>query len=87
MASKRNGTVYVGVTSELKQRAFKHKNRAYGSFTKKYTIDKLVYFEETNSIEEAIKREKQIKKWNRQWKLCLIENFNPKWKDLYDDID
>ncbi|MDO8507120.1 MAG: GIY-YIG nuclease family protein [bacterium] len=82
MASDRNGTLYIGVTSNLIGRAFEHKNGAYGGFTAKYKVDKLVYFEETTSIEEAITKEKQLKKWNRQWKMRLIEDFNPKWEDL-----
>ncbi len=87
MASDRNGTLYTGVTKDLKKRAYEHKNDLIEGFTKKYKCHNLVYFKETNSIEEAIKREKQIKKWNRQWKMKLIEDFNPKWKDLYDNID
>jgi len=86
MASKRNGTLYIGVTNNLKKRVFEHKNGMYDSFTKKHKVDKLVYFEETSDIESAIQREKQLKKWNRQWKMRLIEDFNPKWKDLYDEI-
>ncbi len=87
MASQKNGTLYIGITSELKARAFKHKQGAYGGFTKKYHVTKLVYFEETGNAEEAIKREKQLKKWNRQWKVRLIEDSNPEWKDLYNEID
>jgi len=85
MASGRNGTLYVGITSDLKKRVYEHKNDLLKGFTKKYKCHKLVYFEETNSIEEAIKREKQIKKCNRQWRMRLIENSNPKWEDLYDN--
>jgi len=87
MASDRNGTLYIGVTSDLEKRVYEHKHKLAEGFTKKYKCHNLVYFEETNSIEEAIKREKQIKKWNRQWKMRLIENFNPKWEDLYNNID
>jgi len=87
MASDRNGTLYIGVTSNLKKRAYEHSNSLTEGFTKKYKCHKLVYFEETTDIEEAIKREKQIKRWNRQWKMRLIENFNPKWAGLSDNID
>jgi len=81
-----NKVLYIGVTSNLKKRIFEHKEKLAKGFTEKYNVDKLVYFEETNSIEEAIKREKQMKKWNRGWKLNLINGFNPKWKDLYNEI-
>lgn len=87
MASNRNGTLYIGVTSKLRERIFKHKNGTFDGFTKKYKVDRLVYFDVTNSIEEAIKKEKQIKKWNRQWKMRLIEDLNPKWEDLYKNLD
>jgi putative endonuclease len=82
LASDRNGTLYVGVTSDLRRRVFEHRNKIVEGFTKKYDISKLVYFDQTNDIESAIKREKQIKKWNRAWKLRLIEEQNPEWKDL-----
>ena len=83
LANKRNGTLYIGVTSNLVKRVYEHKNNIIDGFTKKYSIHKLVYYEITDDIESAIRREKQLKKWNRKWKLHLIENSNPKWIDLY----
>jgi putative endonuclease len=83
LASQRNGTLYIGVTSDLLKRVWKHKNKQVDGFTKKYDIDKLVYYEQTESIISALEREKQLKKWNRSWKLKLIEKNNPKWQDLY----
>ncbi len=82
MASKRNGTLYTGVTGNLQKRVYEHKNHVMKGFTEKYNVHMLVWYEMTNSIESAIKREKQIKKWNRKWKLELIEEKNPLWKDL-----
>ena len=86
MASKRNGTIYIGVTSDLIHRVWQHKNNEIEGFTKKYKVHKLVYFEQHNNIRSAIEREKQIKKWIRKWKLDLIENKNSEWKDLYGEI-
>ena len=86
MASKKNGTIYIGVTSDLPKRVYEHKNDLAEGFTKKYQVHNLVYFEKTQDIESAIKREKQLKKWNRKWKLDLIEENNPKWNDLYEEI-
>ena len=83
LANKRNGTLYIGVTSNLVKRVYEHKNNIIDGFTKKYSIHKLVYYEITDDIESAIRREKQLKKWNRKWKMNLIENSNPKWIDLY----
>jgi len=83
LANKRNGTLYIGVTSNLVKRVYEHKNNIVDGFTKKYSIHKLVYYEITDDIESAIRREKQLKKWNRKWKINLIENSNPKWIDLY----
>ena len=85
LVSKRNGTLYVGVTSNLKKRIYEHKNKLIEGFTKKYNVDKLVYYEETNDVNIAIKREKQLKKWNRKWKIELIEKSNPNWNDLAKD--
>ena len=82
LASKRNGTLYIGVTNNLEKRIYEHKNGLIDGFTKKYGVNQLVFFEETSNIKSAIQREKQLKKWNRQWKLKLIENANPKWMDL-----
>ena len=83
LANKRNGTLYIGVTSNLVKRVYEHKNNIIEGFTKKYNIQKLVYYEITDDIESAIRREKQLKKWNRKWKINLIENSNPEWRDLY----
>lgn len=86
MANKRNGTIYIGVTNNLSNRVWQHKQNVIESFTKKYSIHRLIYFEQHGSIHLAIEREKQIKKWRRQWKLELIERANPGWSDLYDSI-
>jgi putative endonuclease len=86
LASKRNGTLYIGFTSNLIQRIYQHKNNLVEGFTKKYNIHKLVYYEETSNVFSALEKEKQLKKWNRKWKLELIEKNNPEWKDLYDLI-
>jgi putative endonuclease len=83
LASKRNGTLYVGVTSNLAKRIYEHKHKLIGGFTKKYNVDRLVYYETTQDVESAILREKRLKKWKRQWKVELIERKNPNWKDLY----
>ena len=77
LANKRNGTLYIGVTSNLIKRVYEHKKNLVDGFTKKYNIHKLAYYEITNDIESAIEREKQLKKWNRKWKLKLIEKSNP----------
>ncbi|MFO0389069.1 MAG: GIY-YIG nuclease family protein [Alphaproteobacteria bacterium] len=86
MASGKNGTLYIGVTSNLAKRVYEHRNGLVDGFTKKYGIKTLVYFEQTNDVEAAILREKQMKKWNREWKLELIEKMNPEWNDLYEEI-
>lgn len=86
MFNKRNGTLYVGVTSDLVKRVYEHKNKYVEGFSKKYGTDKLGYYEVTDSILSAIEREKFIKGKKRQYKLELIETFNPEWNDLYDDI-
>jgi len=86
MASKRKGTLYVGMSSDLAKRVYEHKNNLVKGFTQKYNIHLLVYFECTDSFEGAITREKQLKKWNRKWKIGLIEKTNPTWKDLSDQI-
>ena len=87
MASSRNGTLYVGFTSNLPQRVFEHKNHLLPSFTDKYNVDKLVYFERFEDVNQAIKHEKRLKEWKRNWKKDLIEKFNPEWRDLYDDLN
>jgi putative endonuclease len=86
LASQRNGTLYIGVTSDLLKRVWEHKNKIVKGFTEKYGVDKLVYYEQCEDIIGAIQREKQLKKWNRSWKLKLIEKKNPKWHDLYLDL-
>ncbi len=82
MASKRNGTLYTGVTNKLERRVYEHKNDIVKGFTSKYKVHMLVYFEETNDINDALEYEKRLKKWNRAWKIELIEKDNPDWKDL-----
>ena len=86
LANKRNGTLYIGITNDLIRRVCEHKLKLIGGFTKKYNIYKLVYFEETNDVNVAITRENQLKKWNRQWKIKLIEERNSLWKDLYNEL-
>ena len=86
LASQKNGTLYIGVTSELIQRTWKHKEEFYEGFTKKYGVTILVWFEEHTTAESAIRKEKRLKKYPRQWKINLINEINPEWKDLYDEI-
>jgi putative endonuclease len=86
LASKRNGTLYIGVTSNLEKRAWEHKNDLVEGFTMTYKVHRLVYYELHGDMVSAIKREKQMKKWNRAWKLQLIERQNPGWKDLWEGI-
>jgi putative endonuclease len=86
LASKRNGTLYVGVTSDLVKRIWEHKNNMVEGFTKRYMVKQLVWYELHESMESAIMREKRIKDWKRAWKLELIESKNPDWLDLYDTI-
>jgi len=86
LASKRNGTLYVGVTSELRKRVWEHKEGVIDGFSKEHGVKMLVWFERHETMESAIAREKQLKKWNRMWKLREIELVNPNWRDLYDDI-
>ena len=88
LTNKRNGTLYIGVTNSLFRRGFQHKLKENpNSFTAKYNIDKLVYYEIYTYIKEAIKREKQLKKWKRQWKIELIEKENAIWRDLFIDME
>ena len=82
LASKARGTLYIGVTNDLSVRYFQHKAQMPGSFTAKYHVNELVYYESTEDIEAAIRREKQLKNWHRQWKINLIESVNPTWRDL-----
>ena len=86
LASKRNGTLYIGLTNNLKARIYQHKMGLVKGFTHKYNVKMLVYYESTNDINSAIQREKRMKTWQRKWKIRLIEEFNPEWKDLYDDL-
>jgi putative endonuclease len=83
MASRPYGTIYVGVTSNLVKRVFEHKTKAVPGFTARYGVDTLVWFEAHDSVEAAIRREKQIKEWKREWKFNLIERNNPHWTDLH----
>jgi len=86
LSNKRNGDIYVGTTSDLIGRVGEHKSNIFGGFTKNTGIHNLVYYEEYNSLQEAITRERQIKRWKRQWKINLIEKLNPEWKDLYEGL-
>lgn len=86
LAGKRNGTLYVGVTSDLLKRVWQHKNDLVEGFSKKYGVHHLVHFELFDDMATAITREKRIKKWRRAWKLALIERDNPEWNDLWDTI-
>ena len=85
MASKKNGTLYCGMTNVLEKRIWEHKNDQYDGFTKRYSVHKLVYYEIYGSAYEAIKREKRLKGWKRDWKMDLINKSNPDWRDLYTD--
>ena len=86
LASRRHGTLYTGVTSNLVQRTWQHRNHILKGFTDRYEVTRLVWFEMHASMEAAIVREKRIKKWNREWKLALIERGNPQWVDLWDQV-
>ena len=86
LASKRNGTLYIGVTGNLVKRVWEHKQNLGEGFTQKYGVHMLVYFEMHYEMTEAIRREKQLKKWNRLWKIELIEKINPGWRDLWQEI-
>ena len=86
LASKIGGTLYIGVTNDLIRRVAEHKLKSVESFTKDYDVVRLVYFEQFDDPENAIKREKRLKKWKRDWKIALIEKDNPNWNDLYPEI-
>jgi putative endonuclease len=86
LASKRNGTLYVGVTSDLVQRIWQHRNDLVDGFTKRYGVHRLVWYEACGDMAVAIAREKAIKEWKRTWKIGLIENANPEWRDLYAEL-
>ena len=83
LASKKNGTLYIGVTNNLLKRVYEHKNNLVEGFTRKYDVHNLVYYEIFRNIQDAITREKNMKKWKRKWKMKMIEEFNPNWEDLY----
>jgi putative endonuclease len=86
LASQIGGTLYIGVTNNLVRRVFEHRTNAVPGFTEKYGVHRLVYFEQFGDIDSAIRREKRLKKWNRAWKIRLIEESNPDWHDLYHGI-
>ena len=86
LASQKNGTLYIGVTSDLIKRIYEHKNSLVDGFTKKYNVHDLLYFEQFQDMNSAIAREKQLKAWKRQWKIALIEKVNGNWQDLYGEI-
>ncbi|MBO6837613.1 MAG: GIY-YIG nuclease family protein [Alphaproteobacteria bacterium] len=86
LASDRNGTLYVGVTSDLPKRIWEHRNGVAEGFTKKFGVHRLVYAESHETMEAAILREKRVKEWKRAWKIELIEKANPQWRDLYDSL-
>ncbi len=85
LSNKKNGMLYIGMTNDLERRMFEHKNKLVDGFTKNYGLDKLIYFEQFQYVNDAIKREKQLKNWNRQWKIDLIEEDNKSWTDLSSD--
>jgi len=86
LTNETNKVLYIGVTNGLDRRIFEHKNKLVEGFTKKYNLTKLIYFEATGDIRSAIEREKQLKNWHRDWKINLINSFNPTWKDLSEDF-
>jgi len=86
LTNKINKVLYIGVTNDLERRMFEHKNKLVEGFTKKYNLNKLVYYEVTSDIRSALEREKRLKNWHRNWKINLINSFNPMWKDLSDDF-
>lgn len=86
MTNINNSTLYIGVTGNLPKRIYEHKNKLVDGFTKTYNLNKLVYFEQTENVESALRREKQLKNWHREWKTNLINSMNPKWTDLSDSL-
>ena len=86
VASKKNGTIYIGVTSDLARRGHEHREAVYDGFTKKYGVHLLVWYQPFDTAEDAIKKEKRLKKYPRQWKINLIQEANPEWKDLYEEL-
>ena len=87
IASKRNGTLYVGVTNDIRRRTYEHKNGLISGFTEDHDVALLVYYESHVDVTQAIQREKRLKEWHRSWKLDLIERDNPEWRDLYNDLN
>jgi putative endonuclease len=87
LASKRNGILYIGVTNNLERRLYEHRNNLLEGFTNKYNVHHLVSYEDVNDIQSALQREKQLKRWDRRWKLELIEKANPEWRDLANDFN
>lgn len=87
LANKKNGTIYIGMTDNLIKRTYEHKNEMTDGFTKKYQVHNLVYYEVFDRSDDAFKRERQLKKWHRAWKIALIEKKNPSWKDLYNQLN
>lgn len=86
LTNKSNSVLYIGITGNLPSRMDQHKNKAVRGFTEKYSVDKLVYFEQTEDVQSALRREKQLKNWHRDWKINLISDFNPEWKDLAETL-
>ena len=86
LTNKSNKVLYIGVTNDLIRRVFEHKSKQVEGFSKKYNLNKLVYYETTSDVKSAIRREKQLKNWHRDWKINLIAQFNPEWKDLSEDL-
>jgi putative endonuclease len=86
LASRRRGTLYIGVTNDLVRRAYEHRQGTADGFTRRYGVARLVYFEATDNVEAAIRREKRLKEWQRAWKIALIEDHNPEWVDLYPSL-
>ena len=86
LASTRNGTLYIGFTSNLARRVYEHKNGLIEGFSKKYNVHHLIFYEKFLFVDQALNREKRLKQWKRQWKIDLIEKFNPEWRDLYFDL-
>ena len=87
LASKKNGTLYIGVTNDLSRRVYEHRTKAVPGFTRKYNVTMLVWYESYGDINEAIAREKSMKRWHRAWKIDLIRDFNPEWLDLYEELN
>jgi putative endonuclease len=87
VTNEARGALYVGVTNSLGRRVWEHREEVYGGFTKRYGLHRLVWYEEFSTMPEAIHREKRLKKWPRQWKIDLVEGFNPAWKDLYETLN